>query len=37
MTQLEGKSLQQQVEYWQKGTQQLRKLQQKLRRTHHHR
>jgi exonuclease VII small subunit len=29
--QLEGKSLQEQLEYWQKGTEDLQKLQQKLR------
>jgi len=30
MKQLEGKSLQEQLEYWQKGTEDLKKLQQKL-------
>lgn len=29
--QLEGKSLQEQLEYWQKGTEDLKKFQQKLR------
>jgi exonuclease VII small subunit len=33
MKQLEGKSLQEQLEYWQKGTEDLRKLQQKLKKT----
>lgn len=31
MKQLEGKSLQEQLEYWQKGTEDLKKHQQKLR------
>ena len=31
MKQLEGKSLQEQLEYWRKGTEDLGKLQQKLR------
>ncbi len=31
MKQLEGKSLQEQLEYWKKGTENLKKLQQKLR------
>jgi len=31
MKQLEGKSLQEQLEYWQKGTEDLRKFQRKLR------
>lgn len=30
MKQLEGKSLHEQLEYWQKGTEDLRRLQQKL-------
>ncbi|MCX5646135.1 MAG: hypothetical protein NTZ17_15855 [Phycisphaerae bacterium] len=30
MKQLEGKSLQEQLEYWQKGTEDLKRLQQKL-------
>ena len=30
MTQLEGKSLQEQLEYWQRGTKDLKKLQRKL-------
>ncbi len=30
MKQLAGKSLQEQLEYWRKGTEDLRKLQQKL-------
>ncbi len=30
MKQLEGKSLQEQLEYWQKGTEDLRRLQQEL-------
>ena len=33
MKQLEGKSLEEQLEYWQKGTEDLKKLQQKLRKT----
>jgi hypothetical protein len=31
MKQLEGKSSQEQLEYWQKGTEELRKLQERLR------
>jgi hypothetical protein len=31
MKQLEGKSLQEQLEYWQKGTEDLKRLQQSLR------
>jgi exonuclease VII small subunit len=31
MKQLEGKSSQEQLEYWQKGTEDLRRLQQRLR------
>lgn len=31
MKELEGKSLQEQLEYWQKGTEDLKKYQQKLR------
>jgi hypothetical protein len=30
---LEGKSLQEQLEYWQKGTEDLKKLQEKLKET----
>lgn len=33
MKQLKGKSLQEQLEYWQKGTEELKRLQQKLRET----
>ncbi len=33
MKQLEGKSLQEQLEYWRKGTEDLKKLQEKLRGT----
>jgi hypothetical protein len=33
MKQLEGKSLQEQLEYWQKGAEDLKKLQQKRKRT----
>ncbi|HUT45028.1 MAG TPA: hypothetical protein VMX36_02035 [Sedimentisphaerales bacterium] len=33
MKQLEGKSLQEQLEYWKKGTEDLKKLQQKLRKS----
>jgi len=34
MNQLEGKSLQEQLEYWQKGTEDLKRLQQKLKKSH---
>jgi len=33
MNQLEGKSLQEQLEYWQKGTEDLKRLQRKARKT----
>jgi exonuclease VII small subunit len=33
MKQLEGKSLKEQLEYWQKGTEDLRRLQKKLKKT----
>jgi len=33
MKQLEGKSLREQLEYWQKGTEDLKKLQRKLKKT----
>ena len=33
MKQMEGKSPQEQLEYWQKGTEELKKLQEKLRET----
>jgi len=33
MKRLEGKSLQEQLEYWQKGTEDLKRLQQRLKRT----
>ena len=36
MKQLEGKSFQEQLEYWQKGTEDLKKLQQELKKTRGH-
>jgi exonuclease VII small subunit len=33
LKQLEGKSLQEQLEYWQKGTEDLKRLQRKLKKT----
>jgi exonuclease VII small subunit len=37
MKQLEGKSLQEQLEYWQQGTEDLKELQRKLKKTNRHR